>query len=344
MQAYYFDHLGTGLNGLMLGERPEPKPGRNEVLIKVHARSLNYRDLLILTGRYAFAGKTGKIALSDGAGEVVALGEGVTRVTIGDRVACGYFPRWLDGSISMELAAVQFGCTLDGMLAPFAVADEQAVVKIPAHLSYQEAATLPCAAVTAWSSLTGPRPVLPGDTILTIGTGGVALFALQLAKLFGTRVIAITSTSAKAARLKQLGADDVVNYRSSPDWDVQILRLTGGHGVEHVVETGGLDTLPKSIACAADQGVINVVAALGQGAVDASVFRSRVLIRRIYVGSRTQFETMNRAIALHRLRPVIDRVFSFSEAKQAYQHFEARQHIGKVVIANTASTEGWDND
>ncbi len=333
MQAYYFDKLGTGVDGLTLGERPEPRAGRNEVLIKVHARSLNYRDLLILTGRYAFPGKTGKIALSDGAGEIVALGEGVTGVAIGDRVACSYFPRWIDGPISLEMASDQFGCTRDGMLAPFVIAEEEALVKIPAYMSFAEAATLPCTAVTAWSSLAGPKPFRPGETVLTIGTGGVALFALQFAKLFGARVIALTSTGAKAARLKQLGADEVVNYREIPNWDEHIRRSTDGNGVEHTVETGGLETLPKSISCAADEGIINVVAALGQGTIDAGIFRNRVLIRRIYVGNRRQFEAMNRAMALHKLQPVIDRVFSFSEAKQAYQHFEARQHFGKIVIA-----------
>jgi NADPH:quinone reductase-like Zn-dependent oxidoreductase len=333
MQAYYFDKLGTGLDGLTLGERPEPKPGRNEVLIKVHARSLNYRDSLILGGRYAFQGKIGTIALSDGAGEVVALGEGVTRVAIGDRITCSYFPRWIDGPISLEMASDQFGCTRDGMLAPFVVAEEQAVVKVPAHLSFPEAATLPCTAVTAWSSLAGPKPIRPGETVLTIGTGGVALFALQFAKLFGARVIALTSSEDKIQRLKQLGADEVISYREL-NWPDKIRELTNGIGVEHVVETGGLDTLPKSISCAADEGIINVVAALGQGTIDAGNFRNRVLIRRIYVGSRRQFEAMNRCIALHTLRPIIDQIFSFSNARGAYQHFERRQQFGKVVIAD----------
>jgi NADPH:quinone reductase-like Zn-dependent oxidoreductase len=333
MQAYYFDKLGNGLDSLTLGERPEPRPGRSEVLIKVRARSLNYRDLLILTGRYAFPGKTGIIALSDGAGEVVALGEGVTRVAIGDRVACSYFPRWVDGPISLDMASDQFGLTRDGMLAPLVIADEQAVVSVPAHMSFAEAATLPCTAVTAWSSLTGPKPLRPGETVLTIGTGGVALFALQFAKHFGARIIALSSTEDKIQRLKQLGADEAISYREV-NWPGTIRELTNGIGVEHVVETGGLDTLPKSISCAADEGIINVVAALGQGTIDAGIFRNRVLVRRIYVGSRRQFEAMNRAIALHKLRPIIDQIFSFANTRGAYQYFEARQHFGKVVIAD----------
>lgn len=332
MQAYYLAKLGVGLDGLAVGERPEPKPGRNEVLIKVHARSLNYRDLRILAGLYPLPGRVGVVALSDGAGEVVALGDGVTRAAVGDRVVANYFPRWIDGRFSMDLGADQFGCTRDGMLAPFAVASEQAVVKIPAHLSFAEAATLPCAAVTAWCALVGPRPILAGETVLTIGTGGVALFALQFAKLFGARVIAITSSEAKAQRLRQLGADDVVNYRSTPEWDHAIRDLTDGRGVEHVVETGALDSLPRSIGCAAAEGIVSVVAALGAGHLDARVFANPVMVRRIYVGSRAHFEAANRAIAQHRLQPVIDRAFGFHEARQAYEYFAARRHVGKVVI------------
>jgi len=214
------------------------------------------------------------------------------------------------------------------------VASEQAVVRIPAHLSFEEAATLPCAAVTAWCALLGPRPIVPGDTVLTMGTGGVALFALQFAKLFGARVIAITSTDDKAEFLERLGADHVVNYRSTPEWDSAIRDLTGGRGVEHVVETGALDTLPKSIGCTAAEGVVTVVAALGPGGLDARVFANPVTVRRTYVGSRAHFEAMNRAIELHALRPVIDRVFGFRDAKEAYRHFESRNHVGKIVIAN----------
>lgn len=334
MKAYSFAKFGAGLDGLVISERPEPKPGRNEVVIKVRARSLNYRDLRILAGLYPLPGRIGTVALSDGAGEIVALGDGVTRAAIGDRVVLTYFPRWIDGRFSMDLAADQFGCTRDGMLAPFVVADEQAVVKFPAHFSFEEAATLPCAAVTAWAALIGPRPVLPGDTVLTFGTGGVALFALQFAKLFGARVIAITSSEAKAERLKQLGADDVVNYRSTPEWGRSIRDLTSGRGAEHVVETGALDTLTKSISCAAAEGVVSIVAALDTGSVDArSVFANPAVVRRIYVGSRAHLEAASRAITQHGMRPVIDRAFGFQEAKQAYEYFEVRKHIGKVVIA-----------
>lgn len=333
MHAYCFERLGAGLDGLVLDDRTDPQPGPGQALVRIHARSLNYRDLRILSGLYPVPAQAGVVALSDGAGEVIAVGSRVSRVAVGDRVSAAYFPQWIDGRFTMGLAADQFGCTRDGMLAPLAAIDQASLVKIPDHLSFEEAATLPCAALTAWSALLGPRPILPGETVLTIGTGGVALFALQFAKLFGARVIALTSTGEKAERLIQLGADEVVNYVDTPGWERAVREHTTGRGVEHVVETGGIDTLPRSIACTAEEGVVSIVAALGDGTIDGRLFANPMLLRRVYVGSRTTFETMNRAIAVHRLRPVIDRVFGFAEAKQAYRHFEARRHIGKVVIA-----------
>jgi NADPH:quinone reductase-like Zn-dependent oxidoreductase len=334
MKAHQFEKFGAGLAGLALVERPEPKPGRSEVLIRVHARSLNFRDVRILAGLYPVPARLGITALSDGAGEVVAIGEDVTRVAVGERVAASYFPQWRDGRFAMQLALDQYGCTRDGMLAPLALADENAVVRIPSHLSYEEAATLPCAGVTAWAALRGPRPVVPGDTVLTIGSGGVALFALQFARMFGARVIALTSTEAKAEQLKKLGADEVVNYRAVPEWAQRRVReLTDGGGVEHVIDTGGLDTLPRSIAATREEGVVTVVAALGPGQLNPLVFANPVMVRRVYVGSRAHFEAMNRAISAHHMKPVIDRVFGFEQTKQAFEHFEARRHVGKVVIA-----------
>ena len=333
MQAYHIATPGAGLDGLARHERPEPLPGPGEALIRVHARSLNLRDLRILSGLYPVPARAGTVALSDGAGEVVRLGEGITRVAVGDRVAATYFPQWLGGRFAMGVAADQFGCTRDGMLASFVVVNEQALVKIPDHLSFEEAATLPCAALTAWSALVGPRPIIPGDSVLTIGTGGVALFALQFARLFGARVIAITSTDAKAARLKQLGAESAINYTSVPEWDRVVREQTGGRGVDFVVETGALDTLPKSIACTAEEGVVTFVAALTNGSIDPRVLANPVMVRRIYVGSRAGFESMNRAISAHQIRPVVDCVFGFADVPEAYRYFEARRHIGKVVIA-----------
>jgi NADPH:quinone reductase-like Zn-dependent oxidoreductase len=333
MKAYCIERPGVGVDGLLLGERPEPTPGPDEVLVRVRARTVNYRDIRILAGLYPVPGRDGVIALSDGAGEVVAVGDGVTRVTIGDRVAATYFPQWTDGPFRLGLATDQFGCTRDGMLAPFVVANEAAVVKIPAHLSFDEAACLPCAGLTAWSALIGPRPILPGESVLTIGTGGVALFALQFAKLFGARVIAITSTDEKAELLKRLGADDTINYTCAPDWDRAVRECVDGRGVDHVVETGSVNTLARSIASAAEGGIVTFVAALENGSFDPRCLLNPVLLRRIYVGSRASFEAMNRAISLHQLRPVIDRVFGFADAKAAYQYYEARRHVGKVVIS-----------
>lgn len=336
MQAFHIHQTGVHetLATATHGD-PTPTPGPREVLVRVRAAAINYRDLLILRGHYPIPAKTGVVPLSDGAGEVVAVGEDIKHLAIGDRICGSYFPLWQSGALSMDLAVDQFGCTRNGWLAEYVLVPESAAVKIPEHLSFEQAATLPCAAVTAWSALTGPRPVLAGETVLTLGTGGVALFALQFAQLFGARVLAITSTPAKAARLKALGADVVIDYTQEPKWDCAIRDATAGRGVDHVVETGSIDTLAKSLACTASNGQIALVAALGAstGTLDARALAGLVTVRRVFVGSRANFEAMNRAICLHRTQPVIDRVFPFHEAQAAYAHFEGKHHIGKVVIA-----------
>jgi NADPH:quinone reductase-like Zn-dependent oxidoreductase len=333
MRAYHLDEFGT-LEGIVAREDPTPAVGAHDVLVRVRARSLNYRDLLILRKAYPLPGAQGVVPLSDGAGEVVQVGAGVSRVAVGDRVAATYFPRWRGGLIEPDFGMDQFGCTRDGVLADFLVADEQALVKVPAHLSFVEAATLPCAAVTAWSALNGPRRVLPGETVLTIGTGGVALFALQFAKLFGARTIAITSSPEKVERLKALGADDVIDRKENETWHLAVRELTGGRGVDHVVETGSIETLPKSLAACGWNAEVAMVLALLQGAIDVSAMRGLFSARRLFVGSRATFEAMNRAIEKHQLRPVVDRVFAFEDARGAYGHFEAQRHIGKVIISD----------
>lgn len=333
MHTYQLDPLGS-LDGLQRHDRAVPEPGPGQVLVKIRARSLNYRDLLILHLRYPFPARAGVVPLSDGAGEVATLGTGVTAVKVGDRVAAAYFPRWLSGKLEMPMAMEQFGCTRDGLLAEYLLADASALVTFPEHLSFEQACTLPCAAVTAWNAIVGGRPVTPGDNVLVIGTGGVALFALQFAKVLGARVVAITSSPQKEAILRGLGADDVVDRSRHPEWAREVRRLTNGIGVDHVVETGAIDTLPQSLAACAANAEVALVAALGQGSLDAAALRGLVTIRRVFVGSRASFEAMNRAITLHRLVPVIDRVFSFGEARQAYEHFEAKRHVGKVVIAD----------
>ncbi len=336
MQAYHIEQGGE-IDGIVLREQDRPEPGPGEVVVRVRAMSLNRRDLSIVRGIYPLPARPDVIPLSDGAGEIVAVGSGVRRFALGDRVASTYFPRWRDGRLDADVVD-QPGCTLDGLLAEYAAFDEQALVRIPPHLSFAEAATLPCAALTAWSAVTEGRPVLPGETVLTLGTGGVALFALQFAKAGGARVIATTSSEAKAGRLRALGADEVVNYRAMPDWDRAVRALTAGRGVDKIVETGGADTLERSLRVGAYGSEIALVTAVGLRRTTVEIdgpllAGSLVTLRRLFVGSRAAFEAMNRALDLHRIRPVIDRAFAFSEAKEAYRYFAEGTHMGKVVIA-----------
>ncbi|WP_308344653.1 NAD(P)-dependent alcohol dehydrogenase [Streptomyces sp. ISL-94] len=313
---------------------PEPA-GPTDIVVAVKAASLNRRDLLILHGRYPLPAAPGVVALSDGAGEVMAGGEAVTRFAVGDRVAGTYFPRWRSGRITPD-AFDQPGCTLDGMLAQYAVLDEQSAVSVPAHLTWEEAATLPCAAVTAWSALTGADPLLPGQTVLTLGTGPVALFAVQFAKLLGCRVVSTTSDRQKADRLKALGADAVVDYVREPEWGSKVRDWTEGRGADLVVETGGPETLEQSVRAASLYGQIALLitgSARKPGIEISHVYASTLAtIRRVFVGSRARFEDMNRAVAAHELRPVIGRVHSFEEAHAAYRGHATDAPFGKVVI------------
>jgi NADPH:quinone reductase-like Zn-dependent oxidoreductase len=333
MQSYVLESFGSGVAGLLLAERPEPTPGPSEVIIRVRARSLNFRDLRILEGLYPVPATSGVAALSDGAGEVLAVGNAVTRVSAGDRVVAAYFPRWIDGRFSLSMAAEQFGCTRDGMLAPLVAVPEAAVVRIPDNLSFEEAATLPCAGVTAWAALHGPRPLSASESVLTLGTGGVALAALQFAKALGATVIATTSSAAKAERVRALGADFVVNYRDRLDWSQAVREATGGRGVDHVVETGTLGTLMQSVAALATEGELALVAALDPGQIEArALFANATSLRRIYVGSRAHLEAAVELVSSAGIRPIIDRVFRFSEARDAYSYAATRQQFGKVVI------------
>ena len=332
----YHANLGAGIDGLAVREHEAPRPGAGEVLIRVWASSLSFRELMILRGWYPLPIKPDVVPVSDGAGEVVEVGEGVSRVAVGDRVSASIFPRWVGGGWGVELTP-QLGGSLDGMLTEYAVLDEDALVQIPHHLSFEEAACLPCAAVTAWNALTGGRGLRSGETVLTLGSGGVSLFALQFAKAFGARVIATTGSDTKAERLLALGADEVVSYRSTPDWPERVRALTDGHGADHVIEvTGVLEPAVKTIAM---EGEIAFVGLLGRDAglppIDPSVlWTSALTVRAIVVGSRAQFEAMNRAIEVNGLRPVIDRVFAFEEAADAYRYYADTQPFGKVVIAH----------
>jgi NADPH:quinone reductase-like Zn-dependent oxidoreductase len=257
MKSWHAD-LGAGIEGIVLREHDLPRPGPHQILVRVRAVSLNARELVILRGYYPLPVKPDVVLACDCAGEVVAAGEGVTRTKVGDRVAASIFPRWVDGPFALEYSA-QLGGSLDGMPTEFALLPEDAAVHIPAHLSFEEAATLPCAALTAWNALCGSVPLLPGQTVLTLGSGSVSLFALQLAKLFGARVIATTSSDDKAGRLKALGADEVINYRTTPGWDQASRDLTGGRGVDLVVEVGGAGTLEESLKAVAPEGQISLV-------------------------------------------------------------------------------------
>jgi NADPH:quinone reductase-like Zn-dependent oxidoreductase len=307
-----------------------PAPGWGEVVVSIRAVSLNYRDLLIGAGKYShFADDV--ILASDAAGEVVAVGEGVTRFAPGDRVAGNFFQGWFDGGYQREHGKTSLGGAIDGVLATARIFDQRGLVHVPDHLSYEEAATLPCAAVTAWHALT---PVRGSDTVLILGTGGVAVFGLQFAKMHGARVIITSGSDAKLAKAKELGADETINYRQTPEWEQEVLRLTNGRGVDNVLELGGAGTMARSLASVRPGGQVSVIGIV-TGTVEPlniGAILPNIRLQGIYVGSVAMFEEMNRAIAFHRMQPVIDRVFPFDQASEALRYLEAAQHFGKVVI------------
>lgn len=324
---------GDGIEGLSLRSHEPRMPGIGEVAIAVHAVSLSFRELLVLRGQYVLPVKPHVIPASDGAGQVIAVGPGVERVRPGDRVTATLFPRWRDGPLQPS-DLPQLGGSLDGMLTELAILPEQALVPIPEHLSYAEAATLPCAAVTAWNALTGDGPgIQPGHTVLTTGSGGVSLFAVQLAKLLGAKVIATTSRTEKEQRLRDLGADEVVNYRTVPDWHTTVRDITGGRGADWVVDTAG--TLEQSLKSLAINGHVAFVGSLSGDwpPLDPRlVFGVAATIRALAVGSYAQFIRLNEIITAHQLRPVIDRVFPFEEAGAAFRYYESTSPFGKVII------------
>jgi NADPH:quinone reductase-like Zn-dependent oxidoreductase len=333
MRAYSISSAG-GPEELKLTELPEPAPQAGEVLVRIATVSLNARDLAILRGTYAFGVELPLVPCSDGAGEVIALGAGARRFKPGDRVAATYFPDWRRGEFGPQSVATTFGSGGTGMLAGQVVLPEEALVAVPAHLSFEEAACLPCAGVTAWHSVMAWRPTHSGETVLIQGSGGVSVFALQFARLAGARVIAISSSDAKCRRLRELGAEATVNYRSTPDWDKAVLDLTGREGVDLVVEVGGAGTLGRSLGALKLGGRIAVVGVLtGRGEINPMpILRKSADVYGIRVGSREMFEHMNAAMARHGLRPVIDRVFAFEEAPAAYAHLASGAHFGKVCI------------
>ena len=326
-----------GIDSLTPVERPDPTPGPRQVLVRVRATSLNYRDLLTVEATYSRAApKADLIPLSDGAGEVVAVGPGVSRVKVGDRVAGCFMQKWIGGAIDEAAQASAMGGAIDGMLTEMAVLEEDGVVKLPAGLSFEEGATLPCAAVTAWHALVEIGNLKAGDIVLVQGSGGVSIFALQFAKMSGARVIATSSSAAKAERLKKMGAEAVIDYRTTPDWDKEAMKLTGGRGADIIVEVGGAGTLPRSFTAARLGGRIAVIGLLtGMAQVDPMpILRRNLRVQGLYVGSKQMFEAMNRAIEAGGLKPVIDKVFPFAQAQEAYRHLKSQNHFGKIVIAH----------
>jgi NADPH:quinone reductase-like Zn-dependent oxidoreductase len=321
---------------LALKEIAEPKPASGQVAVRVHAVSMNRRDLMMRAGRYgAGATEAGGIPLSDGAGEIIAVGQGVTRFKVGDRVAGIFFASWIDGPPSAAALASARGGNGGGMLSEVVVADPASLVAIPSHLSYEEAATLPCAGVTAWVGLFKRGKLEQDDYVLLEGTGGVSVFGLQLAHAAGAKPIITSSSDVKLARAKELGAFGTVNYRSNPDWQVEVRKLTGGAGVDQVLEVGGQDTLPKALQALAYDGHIAVIGGLSGFASDVPVGALMGLaaqVTGIYVGSREDFEALNAFVAEHKIKPIVDKVFAFEDAPAAFAAMDEGEFFGKIVI------------
>ncbi len=317
-------------SGYVPVEIPRPEPGPGEALVRVRATSLNYRDLLLSKNPRQ---RRPIVPLSDGAGEVEAVGAGVTRVKAGDRVAANFFPTWTEGPISAEAHDDALGGGRDGMLAESVVLPASALVRLPDALSFEEAACLPCAGLTAWNALFETSRMSPGETVLLLGTGGVSVFALQLVKAAGGRAIVTSSSDEKLARARAMGADETVNYRETPEWDRRVWELTGGRGVDRVIEVGGAGTLERSLRATRHGGTVSLIGVLTEGSVDPRLVLGRsIRVEGIYVGSVGMFERLLRAVEANGLKPVIDRTFPMDEAAEALAYLETGAHFGKVVV------------
>jgi len=327
---------GPAIDDLTFDDVEVLAPGSGQVAVDVKAVSLNFRDLAVVTGRYPRPVSGPTVIASDGAGEVVSVGEGVTTFKAGDRVAGSFFQNWITGPFAREYGNSALGGAIDGVLTEQRVFDQAGLVRLPEHLSYEEGATLPCAGLTAWNALVPTAHVEAGATVLLLGTGGVSIFGLQFAKLHGARVIITSSSDQKLERARALGADETVNYKTNPEWEKEVLRLTGGRGVDIVLEVGGAETFPRSMSSVRASGQIVVIGVLSgvAGTVPLGLIGLQTLsVRGVYVGSVAMFEAMNRAIALHKVRPVIDKVFPFAEARDALRYLQSARHFGKVVIS-----------
>jgi NADPH:quinone reductase-like Zn-dependent oxidoreductase len=327
-------HDNVGVDSLRLVDRPEPVPGPRQVMLKMKAFSINYRDLLVVSGVGRWRPPLGRVPVSDGVGIVVAVGTDVSRIKIGDRVSPIFYPKWLEGRVAAEkMEHALGGAAADGVLAEYTVFDEASVVRVPAHLTDEEAATLPCAGVTAWNALLSVGDITPGDSVVVLGTGGVSIFALQFAKFRGARVIITSSSDQKLVRAKELGADAGINYKAKPDWPNAITELTDGAGADYVVDTVG--ELKKAIAAVRLGGIVAFVGLLNgmTAEVDLVMFMGKSSrVEAVDVGSREMFEAMNKAIAFHAMHPVIDRVFGFLELREGLNYLKEARHFGKVCL------------
>lgn len=323
----------AGVDALALNERQTPEPGWGEILVDVRASAVNYRDLSTIEDPTPRGIAYPRIPNSDGAGEVVGVGAGVTRFKSGDRVAGCFFQNWSDGGISAAAMASAMGGPIDGILAEQSVLSETGAVLVPAHMSFEEAATLPCAGVTAWNCLVEQGGLKAGNTALFLGTGGVSIFGLQIAKMMGARTIITSSSDEKLARAKALGADELINYRKTPDWEAQVLEMTDGAGVDVTIETGGGGTLEKTMEATRVGGTISLIGVLTGGTINpTTVMRKSIRLQGVYVGSRRMFEDMNAAFSQSRVHPIIDQTFDFEDAAAAYHAMRAAGHFGKLVV------------
>jgi NADPH:quinone reductase-like Zn-dependent oxidoreductase len=325
----------TGIEGLRLAERPTPKIGPRQVLVRIRAASLNYRDVMILSGNYARGVPLPRIPLSDGAGEIVEVGSEVTRVAVGDRVCGTFFQRWTTGPVFPEIQDAALGGTAEGVLTEFALLEGDGVVRFPDHLSFAEAATLPCAGLTAWHGLVEAGGLKAGDTALFLGTGGVSVLGMQLAHAAGARTIITSSSDEKLDRARKLGANETINYKTNPKWAATVREITGGRGVDTVLDVAGGSSTQGALEALRHGGTLAIIG--GRSGPGGELDRRFVLqkglrVRGINVGSREMFEAMNRAIAVSGLQPVVDRTYELKDAVAAYRDFMTGKHFGKIVI------------
>ncbi len=326
---------GFGLDKLHVEQEELAEPGPGQIHVRFHAASLNYRDLMVATGQYNPKMELPRVLGSDAAGEVVHVGKGVTELKAGDRVASLFFQSWQAGEITQGDGKSALGGAIDGVFASDRILPATGVIKVPATLSFEQAATLPCAAVTAWNALVEKGKLHAGQTVLILGTGGVSLFGLQLAKAHGARVILTSSSDEKLVRGRELGADETINYNTTPEWDGEVLRLTGKRGVDHVVEVGGAGTLPRSFNAVRVGGHVHLIGLLsepGKGVDVMTVLRKSLHFNGIYVGSREMFSRLNDALAANRIQPVVDKTFPLAEARAAFEHMQSGNHFGKIVL------------